>query len=1034
MRGKKFFASKHPQTRSWRSVAVTIFIAGFIQACSSDSPSGSAQSATGNSAPVAVINDTSGTTGDTLELDGTQSSDPDGDPLSYTWTLTGAPNGSTAVLTGTSSPTPSFIPDTIGTYVVELQVTDDEGAGDTESKSVSVNEPGSPVAHAGADQNVLTSSLVRLNGSGSRSPSSSLLSYSWTLEDIPNGSSATLVGANSVSPTFTADLDGEYIAALVVSDNNGTSVADQIVVTASSTNSVPVANAGVNQIVGVGATVQLDGTASSDANGDLLSYTWQAVTLPSGSSASLNSINSPNPTFVTDVSGQYRWRLVVNDGQADSTADDVVVTANASNVAPVADAGPNQNARTGTTVVLDGSGSSDPDGGQVNYAWSFVSQPVGSNVALSNSGTVNPSFTPGADGTYVIELVVDDGELNSNGDRMVVTASSINSAPNANAGPNQNVTTGDLVSLNGTNSNDPDGDPLSYAWSLASKPSSSSAALTDAASARPTFTADRAGTYVIQLLVDDGSQTSDPDTVHVVASDANSAPTANAGANFSVGEGDFVQLDGSSSSDVDGDSLSYTWSFTSRPSGSSASLSGSSSVNPSFTADVAGNYVVQLTVSDGQLSSNPDSVTVTAQSQNSAPNANAGSNQSVQVGDWVTLNGTASSDPDGDLITYSWNIVSAPSGSNAALDDNSAAQPSFTADVSGTFVIQLIVSDGFANSTAAQTNVTASSGNQAPVANAGGDQSVDTGDTVNLNGGSSSDGDGDLLSYAWSFVSRPAGSSATLSGASSETPSFVADVDGTYTVRLVVNDSTEDSSPDNVTVNSSPVAPPVTVSDDFSGNGALIDYTTYNGSAVPNVARSNGRYRAEITNNSGEKTLWYEGNQGRADVKLVSFPFEYIARNVGIGTVSDSQQPPSHSNDPVAFAGVMVHVTDMSDRNYSFLVVGHRQTHELTVEAKNTRNGSSVSDDAGTGAAPLGRADLRIIGHSDRTLTAYWQQPNPNPGAQADNWQLYRGDGDFPGPAPSFGSSVYVGLITYTYQSKALPFVGTADSVELVGE
>ncbi len=88
----------------------------------------------------------------------------------------------------------------------------------------------------------------------------------------------------------------------------------------------------------------------------------------------------------------------------------------------------------------------------------------------------------------------------------------------ANAGPNQDVYTGSLVTLDGSGSSDPDGDPLTYNWSFASKPGDSTATLSDATIINPTFTADIEGTYVITLLVNDGTLNSSTDTVTVIAS------------------------------------------------------------------------------------------------------------------------------------------------------------------------------------------------------------------------------------------------------------------------------------------------------------------------------------------------------------------------------------------------------------------------------------------------------------------------------------------------------------------------------------
>ncbi|MEQ8906773.1 hypothetical protein [Ekhidna sp.] len=219
--------------------------------------------------------------------------------------------------------------------------------------------------------------------------------------------------------------------------------------------------------------------------------------------------------------------------------------------------------------------------------------------------------------------------------------------------------------------------------------------------------------------------------------------------------------------------------------------------------------------------------------------------------------------------------------------------------------------------------------------------------------------------------------------------------------------------------------------DSFDGSGALVDYTTNNASALPNVQQVDGRYRAELTENSENQTLHFNEEQGRLDAKLVSFPFEFIARNIGIGTLGDSQIAPAHSGEPYNFAGVQVHVLDLNDPNSAHVVVGHRGATGFTIEGKNTLNGSSSVDDIGANTVPDGRADIRIVGNENQTLTVYWQTPNPDPANQSDDWQLYNGTGNLPGQAPTFAEDVYVGLITYAFYTAGVPFVGTCDQIEI---
>lgn len=116
------------------------------------------------------------------------------------------------------------------------------------------------------------------------------------------------------------------MASLVVSDGQLFSGVAATTVLASATNLPPVAHAGVAQTVKLGATVTLDGSGSTDADGNSLTYAWQLAYQPAGSSLSLSSLTDPGPSFVPAVAGVYVFNLVVNDGLANSAQATVTVT------------------------------------------------------------------------------------------------------------------------------------------------------------------------------------------------------------------------------------------------------------------------------------------------------------------------------------------------------------------------------------------------------------------------------------------------------------------------------------------------------------------------------------------------------------------------------------------------------------------------------------------------------------------------------------------------------------------------------------
>lgn len=245
-------------------------------------------------------------------------------------------------------------------------------------------------------------------------------------------------------------------------------------------------------------------------------------------------------------------------------------------VPPLANAGPDQTVRVGSLVTLDGSASSDP-GGQIplTYAWSFVSKPRASRATLSGTSEVDSAFSPDVAGDYVIQLVVTNAVGLSSA--ATVTVSTLNSPPVADAGPDQVITVvGTVVHLNGSQSYDPDGQPITYQWSILSKPVGSKAALTGASTSKPSFIADIHGDYMIQLIVRDSlGAMSKPAIVQV--SFHNVAPVANAGLSQSAIVGETVTLNGSGSTDANGDRLTYQWSLVTEPSRSHATISNSTS-------------------------------------------------------------------------------------------------------------------------------------------------------------------------------------------------------------------------------------------------------------------------------------------------------------------------------------------------------------------------------------------------------------------------------------------------------------------------
>jgi len=561
-------------------------------------------------------------------------------------------------------------------------------------------------------------------------------------------------------------------------------------------NLPPVANAGsspINIHPFTGSDlVQLDGSLSSDPEGQPLNYLWEIVAKPAGSSATLSNPGIVNPTFIADVEGSYTVSLYVSDGVKTSDPSIVIVNVYNINIPPVSNAGPDANVLFGNVVQLDGSSSYDPENHPLTYYWALVNKPVGSQAVLSDPTIVNPTFMPNKKGDYLFSLVVNDGSSSSGLSYVKITV--YNNAPVANAGSDAIIDFGSTAYLDGSLSGDPDGTTLSYTWTVNSAPAGSIATITNSTLVNPTFTPDKRGVYILKLVVSDGDLSSE-DTVQI--STTKHAPVANAGSDVIVAFGGTVMLTGVLSSDPDGDSLTYDWAITNRPGGSVATLTNPTGMEPTFKPDKQGVYTIRLIVFDGEFYSAPDFMTITT--TNHRPIAEAGNDTFGYVNTTVHLNGNASYDVDGDPLTYAWTIISSPAGSAATLSNPAIINPTLVPDKKGDYVIQLIVFDGQDYSLADTVKVTVS--NRTPTAEAGADiPGCRYNVTQQLNGSASMDPDGDPLTYVWSVTSRPSGSTAALSNANIVNPTFKPDKPGTYIIQLIVNDGTVNSAADTVTL------------------------------------------------------------------------------------------------------------------------------------------------------------------------------------------------------------------------------------------
>jgi hypothetical protein len=207
-----------------------------------------------------------------------------------------------------------------------------------------------------------------------------------------------------------------------------------------------------------GAAVTLDGSASSDPTNDPLTYHWMQT---GGVSVGLSSPSVVTPTFTAPLAaGPLTFTLTVTDTEGLSDVNTTVVTVN--NLPPMADAGPNLTAPYRSTVTLDGSGSSDPNDGTLTCLWVQTGgTPVEFDPVFGPDECIAKFIAPEGNTKLTFTLTVTDPGGLSASDSTKVTVGPV---PTANAGEDQQVVPGATVTLDGSSSSDPNGDPLTYGW------------------------------------------------------------------------------------------------------------------------------------------------------------------------------------------------------------------------------------------------------------------------------------------------------------------------------------------------------------------------------------------------------------------------------------------------------------------------------------------------------------------------------------------------------------------------------------------
>ncbi|MES9812490.1 MAG: PKD domain-containing protein [Candidatus Thiodiazotropha sp.] len=246
----------------------------------------------------------------------------------------------------------------------------------------------------------------------------------------------------------------------MVSDTNEVATDRVVIRTDPYTNILPQADAGIDQTVATGDLVQLDATASSDADGTIIKYRWHQSR---GPNVQLIDSQTAVSSFQAPPNAELAFSLKIEDNAGAVATDSIVIRVEPyTNQPPVADAGVDQTVAAGETVQLDGSASNDADGVIVRYIWT---QNRGPSVVLQDSRTATPSFTMPANAELAFTLtVIDESGVVTRDGVLVRSAVNNNQPPIANAGPDLIVIEGEMVQLDGSTSSDPDGEISRFIW------------------------------------------------------------------------------------------------------------------------------------------------------------------------------------------------------------------------------------------------------------------------------------------------------------------------------------------------------------------------------------------------------------------------------------------------------------------------------------------------------------------------------------------------------------------------------------------
>jgi len=658
-----------------------------------------------------------------IYFDANKSYDTDGNIISYQWDM-----GDGKTKTGVKVSHKYTRP---GNYRVTLMVEDDGTTLCTKGKTTTdiwINR--APQARFNLAKNLIAvDEAVMMDAKGSIDSDGEIVKYSW---DFGDGSKA-----EGISTSHKYSQPGKYTVQLTVQDDSELANAESYLQEVITVNAPPIAAAEFPKIVAVGELVVMDASKSVDPDGQLSEYRW---TLGDGSVKAGAKISHQYAQ-----PGTYPVKLVVIDNTSTLNNSNEANYSIRVNDPPVPDAGGDRLLNE-SVVKFDASGSTDSDDEIIEYRWDFGDNHTGSGMKIAH--------VYASPGTYNVTLTVKDASGTKTAVQCETVRITINNPPVADAGREQIVAIGDKVRFRGGFSSDSDGKIVSYKWEV------DEGVVLEGKNVNYVY--EKPGTYQVQLTVTDNDGAQD---IHTTTVYVNTPPVAKIPPIPRVAPGQKVTFDGNMSYDVDGNIELFEWDF-----GDGSLVQQGVKVKHSFKEP--GRFTVTLTVKDNSNAANGITKTTQTVAVNYPPEPDCGSDI-ITCDQTILFDGSNSSDADRDKLTYSWDFGDGSVGAGMKFK--------YTYQQPGVYPVVLRVDDGQGLSNSIRQQIIRVQVNSAPMAIAEVNRdTVCAGEPVMFDASKSLDNEKDLMRYQWDF-----GDKTTAEGIN---PIHSFKQGGNYRVRLTVSD------------------------------------------------------------------------------------------------------------------------------------------------------------------------------------------------------------------------------------------------------